>query len=631
VRVNEAFGDVVNWDLIPRIAVARIDVIPGSNFAYGLNTLGGSLAIETKNGARFPGTVLRGYGGSFGRLGAELETGGASDGRHYYLAANRFSEDGWREHSPSRVDQVFARVGSAGASGKVELSLLGASAALEGTQALPLSMLAEPRQPYTWPDRTENRLVFANLSATRYVGADALVTGNLYVRDLSSRNLNSNVNDECSAGPCAFNAINDAIAVDESRVGFALQATRETPLAGRENQLSVGVSFDASRSSFEGSSQEANFSAQREAVGISGFVTETEADMRQEYARLYLLDTLTLARDLYATMSASYTAARVRIADRTGTQPALNGEHRFSRLLPAAGLAYAPRAGESWYLSASRGMRTPTAIELTCADPGAPCRLPSVFLADPPLEPVLSSTLEAGLRRPLAARVTLAAAVFRTDLEDDIHFTSAGGGAQNAGFFRNVGRTRRQGAEADIEAKFSPWSFAARYARIDATFRSSFTAHSPFNSTADANGDIAVQPGDRIPGIPRDTLKLLVRYESGGAALGARLGLFSGQYARGDENNGDRNGRVPAYAVAGLDAHWDLARGWRLYAVVDNLFDRRYESFGTLGGNFFTGAQNSFDAASVRAEQFRTPGAPRAAWIGLAWQLDGQADRPSQD
>jgi outer membrane receptor protein involved in Fe transport len=625
VRVNEAFGDVVNWDLIPRIAVSAINVIPGSNPAFGLNTLGGALAIETKSGAHFPGTVLRGYGGSFGRLGAEFEAGGARDGRHYYLAGNRFSERGWRDFSPSRVDQVFARLGAGDPSGHVELTLLGADTSLDGTQALPLSMLAAPRQPYTWPDRTENRLAFANLSAKRIVGADNVIAGNIFVRDLSSRNLNSNVNDDCAAGPCSFNAINDAARIDETRAGFALQATVDAPVANRENQFSAGISFEASRSAFDGSAQEANFSPNREAVGISGFVTETAVHTRQRYTRLYLLDTLTLAPDLYATLSASHNVAHVQIADRTGTQPALDGRHRFSRLLPAAGVAYAPRTAESYYTNASWGMRTPTAIELTCADPNAPCRLPSVFLADPPLKPVLSRTLEAGVRRPLGAKVTLATAVYRTDLENDIQFASAGGGALNAGFFQNVGRTRRQGVEIDLEAKLARWWLAARYTHVAATFRSPFSAHSPFNSSADANGDILVQPGDRIPGIPRDALKLRAKYAIGAASIGASVALFSGQHARGDENNGDANGRVPGSALAGLDAQWDLARGWRLFATVENLFDSRTAASGTLGGNFFTGPQNSFDAGNVRAEQFRTPGAPRGIWLGIAWRPDEPA------
>jgi outer membrane receptor protein involved in Fe transport len=270
-------------------------------------------------------------------------------------------------------------------------------------------------------------------------------------------------------------------------------------------------------------------------------------------------------------------------------------------------------------------MRAPTAIELTCADPNAPCRLPSVFLADPPLKPVLSRTLEAGVRRPLGATFTLATAVYRTDLENDIQFASAGSGALNAGFFQNVGRTRRQGIEVDLEAKLAQWRLAARYARVEATFRSPYSAHSPFNSSADGSGDIFVQPGDRMPGVPRDALKLRARYDFGRATVGASLALFSSQYARGDENNGDANGRVPGYAVAGLDAHWDLAHGWRLFATVENLFNSRGAAFGALGGNFFTGAQNSFDAGNVRAEQFRTPGAPRGIWLGIAWRPDEPA------
>lgn len=630
VRVNEAFGDVINWDLIPRIAVSAINVIPGSNPAFGLNTLGGALAVETKNGARFPGTVLRGYGGSFGRVGVEFESGGARDGRHHYLAANRFSERGWREYSPSRIDQVFARVGAGEPAGRLELSMLGADTSLDGTQALPSSMLAAPRQPYTWPDRTENRLAFANLQATRYVGADRLFTGNVFVRELSTRSLNSNVNDDCAAGSCAFNAINDRAHVDETRAGFALQVTLDRQLKHSESQITAGVSFEASRSAFDGSAQEANFSAQREAVGISGFATETAVLMRQEYAKLYVQDTLTLAQDLYATLSAGYNTTQVRIADRTGTQPALDGRHRFSRMLPAAGLAYAPRAGESFYANASRGMRAPTAIELTCADPDAPCRLPSVFLADPPLRPVLSHTLEAGLRRPLGGGVALAASIFRTDLEDDIHFASAGGGALNAGYFRNVGRTRRQGAEVDVEATFGHWWLAARYAYVDATFRSPFSTHSPYNSSADASGDIQVQPGHRIPGIPREALKLRARYALGDASVGASVAWFSGQYARGDENNGDANGRVPGYAVAGLDIRRDLARDWTLFATVENLFNSRYAAFGTLGGNFFTGPQDSFNSGSVQAEQFRTPGAPRGIWVGISWRPDKPATRSSR-
>ena len=50
VRLNQPFGDVVSWDLIPRVAIGSTTLMPGSNPLFGLNTLGGALAIQTKDG-----------------------------------------------------------------------------------------------------------------------------------------------------------------------------------------------------------------------------------------------------------------------------------------------------------------------------------------------------------------------------------------------------------------------------------------------------------------------------------------------------------------------------------------------------------------------------------------------------
>lgn len=621
VRANEALGDVINWDLIPRIAISSINVIPGSNPAFGLNTLGGALAIYTKSGFHYPGTAARAYAGSYGRAALELEHGGYSDKQDYYVAASLFDERGWREHSASRVNQFFGKLGREDAERDLDFSLTLADTSLSGTQALPLSMLGQPRQPYTWPDRTENQLAFANLSANHVLDAERVLLGNAYLRALSSRTFNSNINDDCATGPCVFNALNDATVTDETRWGVAGQYTLSAPVLGHGNQLSIGISLDSSSARFTGSEQEANFTSEREAAGISGFTTRTAVRTGQQQFRVFAHDVFSVTERLALTAAAAYGVTRVRIEDRTGTQPALDGRHRFSRLLPALGATYSRAPGASLYASASTGMRAPTAIELTCADPSAPCRLPSIFLADPPLNPVLARTFEAGARQPLAPGISLSAAAFRTDLKDDIQFVSTGGAALNAGYFQNTGRTRRQGAEFGIESKLGIWALAARYARVDATYRSAFTVASPANSSADAAGDILVAAGNRIPGIPRDSLKLRAEAALGArSAIGASVQYFSGQYARGDENNKDVNGQVPGYAVFNLDARWGLGGGWQIQANIANLFDRRYASFGVLGQNFFTGPGNSFDAANLRAEQFRTPGAPFGVWVGLAYR-----------
>src|SRR5689334_3530413 len=111
VRVNEPFGDVVNWDLIPQSAIASIQLIPGSNPAFGLNTLGGAVSVYTKSGAKYPGGDIQLSGGSFGRRNAAFEWGGERGPLDYFLTSNLFDDNGWAQHNPSKVRQYFGKVG----------------------------------------------------------------------------------------------------------------------------------------------------------------------------------------------------------------------------------------------------------------------------------------------------------------------------------------------------------------------------------------------------------------------------------------------------------------------------------------------------------------------------------------
>src|SRR4051812_36662195 len=111
VRINEPFGDVVNWDLLVPSAIASIQIIPGSNPLFGLNTHGGALAIYTKSGSEYPGGSVELSGGSFGRRTFQVEQGGASGPWDYYLTGNLSRDRGWAAHNPSRVAQFFGKVG----------------------------------------------------------------------------------------------------------------------------------------------------------------------------------------------------------------------------------------------------------------------------------------------------------------------------------------------------------------------------------------------------------------------------------------------------------------------------------------------------------------------------------------
>ncbi len=197
VRVNEPFGDVVNWDLIPQNAISTINLIPGSNPVFGLNTLGAALSVNTKSGFQYPGASASIYGGSWGRMAAEVEYGAHGEDTDFFLAGNFIDEDGWRDHSPSRIQTLFSKVGWEREDTDFDLSLMLADNKLEGTQALPLGWLDTREQAYTWPDRNENELVFLNARASQFLSEDKLLAGNIYYRKYTNDNFSSNVNDDC--------------------------------------------------------------------------------------------------------------------------------------------------------------------------------------------------------------------------------------------------------------------------------------------------------------------------------------------------------------------------------------------------------------------------------------------------
>ncbi len=112
MRLNQPFGDVVSWDLIPRAAIDRIELIGGGTPLFGFNSLGGALSIHTKDGFSAPGTELHASYGSNGRRQLEAQTGGHTDsGFYWYGTANQFKDDGWRDDSPTDAKQAFAKLG----------------------------------------------------------------------------------------------------------------------------------------------------------------------------------------------------------------------------------------------------------------------------------------------------------------------------------------------------------------------------------------------------------------------------------------------------------------------------------------------------------------------------------------
>jgi outer membrane receptor protein involved in Fe transport len=621
VRINEPFGDIVNWDFLPPSAISSIQLIPGSNPAFGLNTLGGALAVYTKSGSQYPGGSVEAYGGSFGRRGGTLEYGGKRDTLDYFVTGNYVDDHGWAEHNPSTVQQFFGKMGWQDEKTDFDISLTAADNTLQGTQTLPLSWFDNIRQAYTWPDLNKNKLNFLTAKGSRYLSDSVILGGNAYYRKYKNENISSNVNNNYDGVTDTAQATNDRSVIDQDSYGLGLQLTLLGKLGAMDNQFSLGASGDFGKARFIQDSQDAAMTADRSAVGNTDFTLMTDAVTRNSNYGVFFIDTLKLDPLWTLTASGRYNRTWVKIEDQTGLAPDLNGEHTFSRFNPAVGINFNPTKQLTAYASYNEGTRTPTPIELACADPTAPCKLPNNFVSDPDLKMVVSKTLETGLRGTLAKDTSWSAAIYRTELDDDIQFISTNGATSNAGFFQNVGKTHRQGVELSLSNKIGALTTIVHYSYVDATFQSPFTVNSPSNSTADGNGDIPVQPGNRIPGVPRQSLKLRFEYAFGEqASIGANVSYSGSVYARGDENNQDANGQVPGYTVVNLDGRYNVAKGTELFFRVANLFDKNYANFGVLGQNFFNGPGRTFDGINWTNEQFRGPGVPRGAWVGLRYQ-----------
>jgi iron complex outermembrane recepter protein len=650
VRLNETLGDVVNWDLLPTSAIARVQLMPPSNPAFGLNSLGGALAMSTKSGHSeypdAPGGSVSASAGSFGRRTLELDAGGRHGPWDWFVTGHAANDAGWAEHNPSHMRQLFAKAGWHADGTEVNLSLVAANNRLGGTQTLPLSWSDNIRQAYTFPDENRNRATLWTLHGSHLLSADWLMTGNAYARRFVNRNLSSNANDHQDDGDDdddeeEAQATNEKSSITQKQAGLGLQLVHNARWGTRGNEMShrlaFGLGVDDGRAAYALASQPGAFTPERGATPVGEFEPVTDADTRTRLWGAYVSDTVELSPEWTLTLAARLNQAEVRISDRTGLQPELNGDHRFRATRPAMGLSFSPSAALTLHGHLSQGMRTPSALELTCADPETPCRLPNSFLSDPPLKPVLSTTAEAGARGKLGTLHSWHVAVFRTDLRDDLQFVSSGGVARNAGYFRNVGTTRRQGLELGARTRWGqerPLSVMLDYSFIDATFRSDFKISSAGHSQANSQGDIDVRSGNRLPNVARHTLKLRADWafvpQLPVWRMVGQLHVNSGVFARGDESNNDQQGAVPGGGLFNLQLHggWGGAAldRWQFFARIDNVFNRRQPSFGVIGANAFTGPGKSFDPTHARSEQFRGYAAPRALVLGVQTSWGGSAN-----
>ncbi len=656
VRINEAFGDTVNWDLFPDIAIDRVDVL-GSNPVYGLNALGGAVVVTMKNGFTYQGGQGELSGGSFGRRGGAFQYGKQVGAFAAYIAGAASNEDGWRQFSPDYVRQLYADLGARSDRATIDVSFSGANNSLFGQGTAPVQELAAGRSlVFTSPQNNIDQLEFVTLNGS-YRATDTLsFQTSLYRREFRQTVANGNTTDYTACAPAngllcqpdgataltgangagiadisngGANAIgeNDRESISAVTQGGTLQTTYSGALFGHDNQVAVGASIDHSAVDFQSTTEIGliNSALQVQPSGLfvataenTGFnATPVTLNAKDDYYGIFATDTFDVTPALAVTASGRYNLAEIDLHDQQGTS--LTGGNRYGRFNPAIGATDKLIPGVTFYVGYSQANRAPTPSEIECSNPAQPCLLPSSLASDPPhLKQVVSSTYEAGLRGTLAQPLSLPgtmtwhAGAFRTDLSDDIYGVAT---SVSAGFFQNIGATRRQGIETNLAYTDTHWSVYAAYSLVDATFQSALTLPSPSNPYADANGTIAVRPGDRLPGIPLHQFKLGGDYRiTPNWTVGAMLVVMSSQYYRGDESN--QNPPLPGYAVVNLHGAYRVSDNFELFATIQNVFDAHYATFGQYGDPTGIGAPGVPAGATTNGpgvdNRFQSPAAPIA-------------------
>lgn len=709
VRMNQPFGDVVSWDLIPKSAISSITLMPGSNPLFGLNTLGGALSIQTKDGRSHPGAAIQAYGGMHKRWATEFEYGGFKNAFDWFVTGNYFREHGWRDSSPTRVGQIFGKLGWRNAATDLKLTVAHADNKLTGNALQEFRLLnGNYASVYTKPDITDNVSTLLNLALNHSVNKNVTLSGNVYYRHIRTDTLNGDINEgsldqavyqpnaaeraaltaagfrgfpvagETAANtPFPFwrcianvllrdepgekcNALINRSQTKQDNYGLSGQVSVMGEMGVLKHQFTGGAAFDASKAKFMQSTQLGYLNPDRSVTGLNGFadgVTGGDVDGapfdnrvnlvgRSHTWSVYATDTLSAGEKLHFTLSGRYNRTTVKNRDQItpgGGAGSLDGNHHFGRFNPAAGFTFTPSRVFTAYLGYSEGSRAPSAIELGCADPNNPCRLPNSLAGDPPLRQVVTRTWELGTHGLLPGGLRWNAGVFRAENHDDILFVAAPINTQ-FGYFRNFGKTRRQGVETGLNGRTGGLSYGANYTYLEATYQSSETVNGNANSTNTVGnglegGNIRIQPGNTIPLIPRNLFKVHADYAFSGAfSAGLNMIAVGSSYARGNENNqhapdGMRylgSGKSGGYAVLNLSSHYRADRQLSFFAQVNNLLNRKYSTGAQLGPTGFT-ADGRFIARPfpavggefpVQQSTFYAPGAPRTAWVGVRYLFD---------
>ena len=651
VRFNQAFGDTVNFDLLPNMAIDQMNLV-GSNPVFGLNALGGALSVQLKNGFTYQGGELELHGGSFGTFGGGFQFGKQSGDTAMYVAVSGMHQNGWRDLQSSDLENFYGDVGWRGNAGELHFSTLLANSRLNGPGTSPVELLsADPAAQFTGPNAIYNTFMQVSLSGNLAISDTISIQAATYYNNFLQRVTNGNAANDfpCNDGsgllcsdpgpppvpsttrgggtipaflgpnPFSYSEL-DNQATNTNGYGASVQATDTQTVFGFNNHLVVGVSFDGAQTEFTGVSFIGGLTPVTRVFTGPGVVIDepgsnipVRVGISDANYGVFMTDTLDVTDRLALTVSGRFNASEINLDDQLGGD--LTGNHYYSHFNPAGGVTYKVTPWLTAYAGYADANRAPTPSELSCASPADSCSLANFFVGDPNLKQVIAHTVEAGLRGTTTVgdgdHLSYNLGLFRTNLDDDIVFVNSV--TLNRAFFTNVGETRRQGLDVGIAYKTPRWSAYAAYTYTNATYQTGFVESAGSNPAADANGNITINPGDRLPGVPAHQGKLGVTFRvTDKWTVGGVLIAQSSQFLVGDEAN--LTPPLPAWVTVNLSSSYQVTPNVQLFGSIENVTDSKYYTFGTFSPTTTVFLAQAPNATNPRAY---SPAAPIGAFGGV--------------
>ena len=591
VRFNQPFGDTVDWDLIPDIAIDRIN-LEGSNPVFGLNALGGSVNVQLKNGFTWQGFEGDVSGGSFGQVEGEFQYGKQIGNESTYVAGTVLHQNGWRDLQSTELQNIYGDVGWRSDRAELHLNVTAAHSVLNGPGTSPVELLAaDPAAQFTAPNSISNQYAAVSLNGTVDLTDTTSVQAVVYYRYLLQRVTNGNAPNDtpCTDGSgllCFDGGFSTTLGgafipdflnggqyseldnqtTNTNAYGASVQVTNTDDLFGLKNHFVAGFSFDGAQTMFSAISFIGGLTPlDRVFVGPGVVIDEpgTNSPVRVAISNatygLYIADTLNLTPRLAVTLSGRFNAALIDLSDQNGGD--LTGNHSYNHFNPAAGVSYQFSPWLTAYAGYAVANRAPTPAELSCAGPTNSCSLANFFVGDPNLQQVVSHTVEAGVRGSFApfdgAKLSynLGAVPQHPRQRHRIHQQRDPG----ARLLRQHRRDAPSGGRRRRAVEDRPLARLYRLHLYRRHISERIRRRVGQQSGSGCRWQYHNPPGNRLPGIPANQLKFGVYYNATDKwTVGASAILASSAYLFGDEAN--LTAPLPGYFTMNLSTNYQLTQ-----------------------------------------------------------------------